>query len=52
MVGNNSRGNAETRYPFIEKYLYHCLCGSISDGDGFRPPSEMVNAGEKVRKTS
>ena len=49
-VGNNSRGNTGPGYQSIDKCLYHCLYDSISDGDSFGPPIEMVNAGEEVKK--
>ena len=30
--------------------MYHCLYGSISDGNSFGAPGETVNAREEVRK--
>ena len=37
--------DTKARDPATEEGLSHSFCSDASEGDGFRPPSEMVNTG-------
>ena len=48
MIRDDGRGNTKTRNPPTEEGLSHSFSHAGGEGNGFRPASVAVNAGEEV----